>query len=105
MTIEDLSLPEFIFGEFPIKNDSIHDQRQFILHKGISLIEVIPQDELENIAFDDKTSKHFSYFGEDFTLFYQTNNTAASSQSEIEVLDRAWEWYREYLIWEDTQEE
>ncbi|SHJ62821.1 hypothetical protein SAMN04487911_12810 [Arenibacter nanhaiticus] len=105
MTIEDLILPEFIFGEFPIKDDSFNDQRQFIIHKGTSLIEVLAQDEFTNVVFDDKTGKQYSYFGEDFTLFYQTNNTAASGQNEMEVLDRAWEWYREYLIWEDTQED
>ncbi|NKI28174.1 hypothetical protein HCG49_16590 [Arenibacter sp. 6A1] len=101
---KDFTLPEFLFGEFPIKDDSFNDQRQFIVHRGISLIEVIAHDEFEDIVFDGKTSKKYSYFGEDFTLAYHTNNTEDSSHGELEVLDRAWEWYREYLIWEDTQE-
>ena len=89
MTIEDLTLPEFLFGEFPIKDDSFNDQRQFIFHKGISLIELIAHDEFEDVVFDGKTSKKYSFFGEDFTFAYHTNNTEHSSHGELEVLDRA----------------
>ena len=105
MKIKDFTLPEFILGRLPIKNNSFNDQRQFIFHKGISLIEVIAQDEFKKIIFSAKTNKQYSFFGEDFTLVYHTNNTEYSNQNEMEVLDRAWVWYREYLIWEDTQDE
>ncbi|MCK0192975.1 hypothetical protein [Arenibacter sp. F20364] len=103
MKIEDFTLPEFVFGEFPIKDDSFNDQRQFIFHKGISLIEVIAHDEFINVVFEDKTSKQYSYFEEDFTLVYHTNNTEYCIHNEMQVLDLAWEWYRKYLLWEDIQ--
>ena len=102
--MEELNLPEFLFAEYPIKDGSVNDLRNFIVHKGISLIEIIPNDEIITIVFDSKTSKQYSFFDEDFTLVYHTNNAEYYNISPLDLLDKAWEWYREYLIWEDTQE-
>jgi len=46
MQVEEFTLPDFVFGEFPIKNRGFKDQRLFIFHKGISLIEVISHEEV-----------------------------------------------------------
>ena len=105
MAIANFDLPEFIFGEIPIKDGGFNDLRQFIFHKGISLTEIIAFDDFTHIIDSSKTSKQYSYFGEDFSLTYHTNNTLLHGQDPIEVLDRAWEFYRDYLIWEDTNED
>ncbi|WP_169630373.1 hypothetical protein [Flavobacterium sp. ASW18X] len=104
MTMEEFDLPEFIFGEFPIKDGGFNDERQFIFHKGVSLIEIIAFDEFIHVIDSSKISKQYSYFGEDFSLTYHTNNTEHLGLNPMEVLDKAWEFYRDYLIWEDTNE-
>ncbi len=104
--MNNFNLPEFLLGDFPIKNDSFNDDRQFIIHKGISLIEIIAHELYEaHITFDDKISKQYSFFGEEFTLVYHTNNADYFGDSPLDVLDKAFDWYREYLIWEDTRED
>ena len=102
--MEELILPEFLLAEYPIKDGSVNDLRSFIVHKGISLIEIIPNDEIITIVFDSKTSKQYSFFDEDFTLVYHTNNVEYYNIPPLDLLDKAWQWYREYLIWEDTQD-
>lgn len=97
----EMNLPEFLFGEFPIKNDGFNDHRQFIFYKGITLIEIISDEIFVSVIFDDKVWKQYSYFNEDFRLVYHTNNSMYHNIDEIELLDKAWKWYREYLIWED----
>ena len=75
----------------------------FIVHRGLSLIEVIAHDENPAfITFNGKATKQYSYFDEEFTLVYHTNNVGYHGIDPIELLDRAFEWFREYLIWEDT---
>lgn len=104
--MEEFDLPEFLLAEFPIKKDDFNKNRLFIIHKGISLIEVISHELYEaHITFDDKVSKQFIYFDEEFTLVYHTNNVDYFGENPLELLTKAFEWYREYLIWEDTQEE
>lgn len=102
--MEELTLPEFLLAEFPIKNESFNDQCIFIVHKGLSLIEVIVHDETPAfVTFHSKISRQYSYFGEEFTLVYHTCNVQFHHLEPKELLDKAWEWFREYLIWEDTQ--
>lgn len=105
MDKKDFSLPDFLLGEFPIKNDGFNDQRQFIIHKGITLIEIIPHEVFTHVTFENQTAAQYSYFGEDFTLCYHTSNGGYYNLEEKELLDLAFEWYREYLIWEDTFED
>ena len=45
MKTYEFTLPEFLLAEFPIKTgDPFNDNRHFIVHKGITLIEVIPNE-------------------------------------------------------------
>lgn len=102
--MEELTLPEFLLAEFPIKDGGFNDQRMFIVHKGISLIEIIAHDEFPAfVTFEDKISKQYSYFDEEFTLVYHTNNVEYLDMDPLNLLDKAFEWFREYLIWEDIE--
>ena len=96
-------LPEFLLAEFPIKTgNSFNDERHFIVHKGITLIEVIPIDLYKEIHLNDGIiSKRYKYNNENFILAYHTNNAHLYDYNQYELLDLAWEWYRQYLKWED----
>jgi hypothetical protein len=103
MKEKELNLPEFLLAEFPIKEkDNPNNQRHFIVHKGISLIEVIPLGIFTELLKDDAISKTYKYNdAESFILVYHTNNAHYHDIDQYELLDKAWQWYKYYLIWED----
>lgn len=104
--MNEFDLPEFLMAEFPIKNNDFNNDRMFIVHKGNSLIEIISHELYEaHITFDEELSKQYSFFDEEFTLVYHTINGDYFEESPLDVLDKAFEWFREYLIWEDTRED
>lgn len=109
MSVLELKLPEFIFGEIPIKDGSIHDQRHWIYCPGAqSLIEVIPEDEIIAAIDRQLVQKTFVYEGfdgvpEGFRLVIAQDNCELAEIDPTELLRRAWDWYEQYLIWEDAQ--
>ena len=110
-------MPEFLFCEFPVKNGSIHDNRMFIYcSRHISLIEVIPLEDMQVVYETEHRMKQFSYTGptgeEDYLLVITQNNLEKVT-SEIEaiqgvdhaekLLSQAWLYFENYLKWEDKQ--
>lgn len=103
MEMNEFNLPEFILGEFPIKTgDHFNDNRHFIVHKGITMIEIIPNEIFIELLKDNAVFKRYKYGDEQFILVYHTNNGYLHNINQYELLDRAWQWYKEYLIWEDN---
>jgi len=118
MSIEKLTNPEFIFGEILPKNGSMHDQRQFIYcPQWLSLIEVVPMDFFLAAWPKEQPQKTFYRGDEEFLFVITQNNIQMISEmhemavlkGELEamnedlLLDRAWEYYVNYLNWEDEQ--
>lgn len=123
--MQRVKLPDFIHCENePKTGDFLHDQRQFIYcPKFLSLIELIPYDEIQILypkGMPQKqyfyTSKHFENQEEYLLVIVQNNIEAANAILEIEylqtgqqkmtsenLLDACWEYYKKYLIWEDEQ--
>ncbi|WP_394749466.1 hypothetical protein [Spongiimicrobium salis] len=103
--IYEFQLPEFLLGENPIKDGSTTDQRLFIIHKGITMIEVISHEIFPiHLIKDVQRKKEYTFFEESFTLAYHTDNSSYHGIESESLLDMAWEWFRQYLIWEDTTE-
>jgi len=105
-----LTNPDYLFCELPIKNDSIDDNRIFIYCvKYLSLIEVWPYD--IGFAAWPKTmfQKNYSYGSEDFLLVFTQNNIELAMEgkdkvkTESQIMDEAWSFFKDYLIWEDSQ--
>jgi len=92
--------PEFLLAEFPIKNNSLNDDRLFIIHQGITLIEIIHTDIFPNPQLLN-FHKKFSYNEVEFILAYHTDNSGYYNLSSEELLDRSAEWYMKYVIWEN----
>lgn len=108
----ELRNPEFLHCEFPIKTgDIVRDNRAFIYCVNyLSLIEIIPMD-LFLAAFPiEQAQKEYTYeTGETFLLVFTQNNIELANEATgkdttpEQLLDLAWNYYREYLIWEDSQ--
>ena len=114
-----LTNPPFLFCELPVKDGSIQDERAFIYCTNyISLIEVWPL-ELGPAAWPkEQFQKNYKYFDEDFILVFTQNNVdlvneqisdiavlqgKASRKTQEQLMDEAWQFYREYLEWVDSQ--
>lgn len=120
-----ISLPEFIHCENEPKNgDFIHDNRQFIYApKFLSLVELIPFDDIQIAYPMELFQKQYFYTSELYRqeeewllVLVQNNLEAYNSLMEIEnidnglepitpdrFLDMAWDYYKKYLVWEDSQ--
>lgn len=122
---KQIKLPEFILCENPVKTgDFIDDNRQFIyVVNCLSLIEIIPLDDYQ-IPYDyEMKHNEFTYTSEKYQeeesfmlVFVQNNVEFVSDVSEIEILqgksekvtdveilEKAWTFYENYLKWEDSQ--
>lgn len=104
-----LKIPDFLYCEIPIKDGSIQDQRAWIYcPQALSLIEVIPEDELTVAINRELIQKKFTYentdcYPEEFLLVIVQNNCEISDIDPQELLANAWDYYQNYLIWEDSQ--
>lgn len=123
--MKEVKLPDFIHCENePKTGDFLHDQRQFIYcPKFLSLIELIPFDEIQIVYPIELPQKQYFYTSEKFNqeeewllVLVQNNIEAVNSMSEIELMqsgeepmtedrlmDLCWEYYEKYLTWEDEQ--
>lgn len=99
MKTEDFNLPEFL-----LSIDDNYNERVFITHKGLSLIEIIQEDLYEaTLVFDGKIKKQYEYGIEDYTLVYHTCNVEYFDLKPLEVLDQAWDYFENFLKKEDRQ--
>jgi hypothetical protein len=103
----NLTVPDFFLCEQPIKDGSNLDQRMWIYSKlSLSLIEVLPEDEITTAVDKSLIQKRFIYINSDgikesFLLIFVQNNCAAVDADPINLLQKAWEWFEDYLKWED----
>jgi hypothetical protein len=102
----NFSTPKFLFCEIPIKDNSINDNRIWVYHiKSLSLIEIINVDQFKDFEFKG-VKERFEYenstgFLENYFAVFTQNNCSNTNQNEKEVLKKAWQFYKNYLIWED----
>lgn len=102
LSFQDYTTPEFLFCELPIKNGSFHDHRIWVYHPGsLSLIEFVALDDLEIHSFKGPQKK-FTFFEENYLGVFVENNCPATDQDENELLQKAWEFIRDYFAWEDN---
>lgn len=116
--MEKLTNPDYLFCELPIKDGSINDNRQFIYcTKYLSLIEIIAEDDMLAAFPSEQFQKRYTYFDETFLLVFTQNNIAMVNdaiseigvikgniiiKTEAQIMDESWDFYKKYLIWEDT---
>lgn len=119
MITSELKNPDFLFCELPKKNgDIVHDNRGFIYcPKYLSLIEIVPVDLYLALFPSTQTQKEYDYHGETFLLVFTQNNVEMCNDAleieilkgehqkvtDLELMDKAWDFYKEYLTWEDSQ--
>ena len=104
----EIKLPKFLLAEEPTEPND-RDIYIYSPHY-LSLVLVIPEDEkpvLLNEETRKKPRKTFTYEDETFELVIIQNNVEmtggnlAPEITEIEFLKQAYDWYKDYLIWED----
>lgn len=106
--INELKMPTFLLAEEP-KGDM--DRPTFIYSPPyLSLILIIPEDDITVLLNEEnrqKPRKTFEYGHESFELVILQNNVLftggqlAEEITEDEFLNRAWQWYADYLEWEN----
>lgn len=100
--------PEFLMAGIPVKDGSFNDDRIWIYHRlSLSLIELIYLDNIGESIFDG-VQKDFAYtradgLTENWKAVFAQNNTEATELNTDLVLNRAWEYFLNYLMWEDGQ--
>lgn len=105
----ELKMPKFLLAEEPKEG---YDSLSYIYSPHyLSLILIIPEDDLTvllNEGNRQRPRKTFTYEFEPFEFVILQNNVLATGGglspeiSEEEFLIQAWEWYENYLIWEDN---
>ena len=106
--IIELKLPKFLLAEEPTKEyvgvEWIYSPQY------LSLIMIISENDITTVldARNRRNSrKTFTYKDETFEFIIIQNNVAATGGqlapeiTEIEFFEQAYDWYRNYLIWED----
>jgi hypothetical protein len=106
MEILQFIVPEFLFCEIPIKNNSFNDNRIWVYHiKSLSLIEFIKVDDFKDFSFLG-VKERFEYENSNGELenwfgVYVQNNCEATGNNQVYILENSWRFLKEYLIWED----
>jgi hypothetical protein len=100
--------PDFLFCEIPVKDGSMHDDRVWVYcTKALSLIEFVNVDTFKDFEFN-AFQKRYEYDSSDgilenyFGVFVQ-NNCEFTEKRPDKVMDDAWQFYKDYLQWEDKQ--
>ena len=104
----EIKLPKFLLATEPKKE---YNGIEYIYSPSyLSLIMVIHENEITSILNAEnreKPRKSFEYNSEKFLFVILQNNVAATGGelapeiTEIEFLEQAFDWYKDYLIWED----
>lgn len=91
----------------PIKDGSFNDGRIWIYHRlSLSLIEMVYMDNIAEAEFTG-INQNFEYKRKDgvvesWKAVFVQNNTEATELNTDLVLNRAWEYFLNYLMWEDS---
>ncbi len=100
--------PSFLFCEIAVKDGTQNDDRIWIYHlKSLSLIEFVCANDVDDFQFSGKQER-FDFENIDgviedwFGVFVQ-NNCEATDFNPDKVLKVAWEYLKEYMIWEDEK--
>jgi len=104
--VVDLALPDFLFCEQPIKDGSFSAMRNFILHtKSKSLIEVFDDVTHVELGLNDTVARQKFYYNnpDGIREYYTLAVHYTSIEFGIGLLEQAWKFYKEYIIWEDQQ--
>lgn len=109
--------------DFRISGGFLFNRQWIYSPKYLSLIEIIPVDEMLIVYPEEIPHKEFIYrsekylMEETFQLVIVQNNIEAANAAndienllngvdpitEVELLDAAWKYYKTYLQWEDSQ--
>lgn len=105
--IVEIKMPRFLLAEEP--QDRVF--KYIYSPHYLSLVLIIPE-EIATVTLNKETIKKprktYRYGNEVFELVLVQNNVEATGGamspviSETEFLDEAWEWYADYLKWEDS---
>lgn len=103
--IAEIKMPKFLLAEEP------QDRVFHYIYSPhyLSLVLIIPEEITVTLNKNNlnKPRKTYRYGSEVFELVLVQNNVEATGGamspiiSETEFLDKAWEWYADYLKWED----
>ncbi|WP_313214119.1 hypothetical protein [Soonwooa sp.] len=102
--MKEIKMPKFLLAEEPT---APLDRFTFIYSPPyLSLILIIAEDDVMGLLNNEtrnKPRKTFQYFDESFEfVLVQNNIEAVNLETSIEsFLDEAWNWYKDYLVWED----
>ncbi len=108
MRAVELFIPEFVLVEIPVKDGSMHDERMWIYcPQALSMIEVISEFEIDAVLHSSLIQKRFKFTNsqgeeESFTLGIVQNNCGLAEVDPHDLLDRAWHFFNDYLVWEDS---
>lgn len=98
--------PEFLLCEIPIKNDTFNDNRLWVYHRlSLSLIEFVNVEQFKDFQFTNAADR-FEFendtgFTENYFAVFVQNNCKATNQNEKQVVKNAWQFLKDYFIWED----
>lgn len=93
--------PEFLFCEIPIKDNTVNDNRIWIYHRlSLSLIEFIEVSNYNDFQFNEIQDR-FEYLNENWFGVFVQNNCEITEINASYVLKNAWEYLKDYFIWED----
>jgi hypothetical protein len=96
----DFKQPDFLFCEIVIKDGTENDDRIWIYHrKSLSLIEFINVDNFKDFQFTGKQDR-FEYLNENWFGVFVQNNCETTDYNSDKVLKAAWEYLKDYMIWE-----
>ncbi len=109
MALQNYTKPKFLLAEIPIKNNTFQDHRNWVYCvDALSLIEFIYVDDLQDFQFTGYQER-FEYENEidgeleNFWAVFVQNNCEAAGQNQATVMQEAWQFYKEYLQWEDSR--
>lgn len=101
----EFTQPDFLMCCIAIEDGSQNDDRIWIYHrKSLSLIEFINVDDFKDFQFSG-TQDRFEYLDENWFGVFVQNNCESTEYNQDKVLKAAWEYLKEYFVWEDSQEE
>lgn len=108
--MEELITPRFLLAEEPIKDKSNSMPNRLWIYAPfcLSLVELICLDDVNFIPFEnERLSKEYLYTPlegkpERWLLVFIQDNTPMVDLISENLLDEIWEWYTEYLMWEDA---